>query len=343
MGPSGVGVWTALETWLHAIEGVPASAIVAVLAARDTVERDVEHALTHAAKHRASLVTLCDDDYPKQLTTIYDPPAALYVRGAFAPADEIAVAMVGSRYPSAYGIETAERFGRELAERGVTVVSGMARGIDGAAHRGALAGGGRTIAVLGSGLARLYPPEHRELADRIAELGAVISEFPLDTRPDKLHFPQRNRLISGLSLGVLVVEAAEKSGALITARYAGEQGREVLAVPGKISSPTSAGAHALLRDGATLVTSVDDILEALRLAPLAPPQRTQPSSHCVILALTPQEQSLLSHLSDEPLYVDDLATASGLLPAALSSILVNLELKRQVRQWPGQRYTVHSQ
>lgn len=338
---SGVGVWEASEQQLRSVESVPASLVAAMRPARKHLERDAAHALTDAQRQDATVITLVDAEYPARLKTIFDPPIVLYMRGALAPADEIAIAIVGSRHPTPYGIEVAEQFGRELAARGVTVVSGMARGIDSASHRGALAGDGRTIAVLGSGLARLYPPEHAELADQIAASGAVISEFPLTARASKTSFPQRNRVISGLALGVLVVEAAEKSGALITAGYAAEHGREMFAVPGKISSPLSAGTHALLKDGATLVTSVDDVLEELRLTPARVPQQKPRST--ALPTLTPQENLLLGLLSDEPLYVDDLAAAAQLAPAELSSILVRLELQQLVRQWPGQRYTLHSQ
>ncbi|MBI4342113.1 MAG: DNA-protecting protein DprA [Candidatus Omnitrophica bacterium] len=229
--------------------------------------------LERARRQGAAIVTPDDPGYPDALRTITDPPVALYLRGTLTEADRVAVAIVGSRHASLYGLQCAEQLAYELALRGVTVVSGLARGIDGAAHRGALRASGRTLAVLGSGLSRVYPDEHRQLAKEIAGHGAVLSEYPMETQPLPRHFPQRNRLISGLSLGVVVVEAAQRSGALITADCALEQGREVFAVPGPMTAVTSHGTHQLLKQGARLVTSVEDILEELRLQPETVPAR----------------------------------------------------------------------
>ena len=220
--------------------------------------------LDKSRKAGVKIVTYLDEDYPLVLRQIFSPPLVLYFRGEYIAEDQLALAVVGSRRPSIYGKMTAEKLSGELARRNITVISGLARGIDSCAHRGTLREKGRTIAVLGSGLGRLYPPENKKLAGEISENGLLVSEFPYDCAPAPANFPRRNRLISGFSLGVIVVEAAEKSGALITANFALEQGREVFAVPGKIDSPTSAGTHSLIKDGAKMVVSVEDILEELQ-------------------------------------------------------------------------------
>ncbi len=225
--------------------------------------------LACAQRQGVTLITWQDDSYPPALRTIPDPPLVLYVRGALAP-DEVAVAIVGSRQASPYGQQAAQQLSYDLALRGITVISGLARGIDACAHRGALKASGRTVAVLGSGLNHIYPPEHEALAHQITEQGALISEYPMDSSPIPHHFPRRNRIISGLALGVVVVEARSRSGALITADCALEQGREVFAVPGPITAITSQGTHALLKQGARLVSSIEDILEELRLTTVSP-------------------------------------------------------------------------
>lgn len=204
-----------------------------------------------------------DKDYPVNLRYIYQPPSTIYLRGELLLEDNIAIAIVGSRKATDYGLRNAERLGFELASRGVTVVSGLARGIDTAAHKGALRARGRTIAVLGSGLDVIYPPENKKLAEAITQYGAVISEFTPDAPPTRYNFPQRNRIISGLALGVVIVEAAKRSGSLITADFALEQGREVFALPGEIGSFTSEGTHNLIKQGAKLVQSIDDIIDEL--------------------------------------------------------------------------------
>ncbi len=224
---------------------------------------DLKKELDLIKRYNIKIVSFLDKGYPKNLKNIYDPPIALYVLGDLVPQDDAAIAIVGSRLASFYGIQQAERLGFELASRGVTVVSGLARGIDSSAHRGALKAGGRTLAVLGSGLLNIYPKEHRGLAEEISENGAVISEFPMRTIPERGNFPKRNRIISGLSLGVVVVEAAQRSGALITSDIAMEEGREVFAVPGKVDSITSRGTNRLIKQGAKLVETANDILEEL--------------------------------------------------------------------------------
>ncbi len=220
--------------------------------------------LEKSQKAEVKIVTYLDENYPLVLRQIFSPPLVLYIKGEYIAEDQLALAIVGSRRPSIYGRMTAEKLSGELVRRNITVISGLARGIDSCAHRGALKGKGRTIAVLGSGLGRLYPPENEKLAREICENGLIVSEFPYDCSPFPANFPRRNRLISGFSLGIVVVEAAARSGALITANFGLEQGREVFAVPGKIDSPTSAGTHRLIKDGAKMVVNVEDILEELK-------------------------------------------------------------------------------
>ena len=287
-------------------------------------------------------IALADDGYPAWLRAIADPPAALYCNGRIELHDRQAVAIVGARKATPYGLQITETLARELSGAGFTIVSGLARGIDAAAHRAALEAGGRTIAVLGCGLDVTYPPEHGRLREAITANGAVLTEFPVGTPPKPAHFPQRNRIISGLSLGVVVVEAAEDSGSLITARLALEQGREVFAVPGSIDAPLSQGPHGLIKQGAKLVETVDDIVEELLPQielPLAlPSPRRGEGKFSPPRGLAEVEQSMLAVMSRDPLHLDDLTERSGLTPAAVAGILLGLELKDVVRQLPGQRY-----
>jgi DNA processing protein len=293
-------------------------------------------------------LTIKDIDYPKNLRNIHRPPKQLYVNGAILPKDEWAVAIVGSRRASQYGIEVADRLGYELAVRGVTVVSGMARGIDTAAHRGALRAKGRTIAVMGSGHGNIYPPENAGLYKEIAATGAVVTEFEDSMEPLPYNFPQRNRIISGLSLGVVVVEAAKNSGALITADLALEQGREVFAVPGKISSVTSSGTNDLLKDGAKLIQSAEDIIEDLKTFQIAPLEGdalidkeevvSKKVKAYVQNSLTDSEKKIYSVLSDEPKYIDQIFEESALGAASGSKALLSLELKRLIKELPGKQF-----
>lgn len=232
---------------------------------RSIKKEDIDKEISLAKNLGLKIVTLDDPDYPENLKNIADPPIILYLKGELEKEDNFSLAIVGSRRASFYGLSLAEKFAFQLSENGFTIISGLARGIDSRAHQGALKYKGRTLAVIGSGLNNLYPSENQALAEKIAQNGAVISEFPLQTPPFKQNFPRRNRLISGLSLGVLVVEAARNSGALITADFALEQGREVFALPGKIDSDTSFGTNALIKDGAKLVSAVEDILEEFTL------------------------------------------------------------------------------
>ena len=313
-------------------DGVSAGAVKAVLSRRDAVDWRAEE--EEAARAGIRIVTQVDDEYPDILRKIHDPPLALYVRGRIESRDRNAVAVVGTRRPTRYGRDCASFFARGLAEAGFTVVSGLAEGIDASAHEAALAAGGRTIAVIGSGMMRLYPPNHAALAERIAGRGAVLSEFPLRREPDRTTFPIRNRIVSGLSLGTLVIEADMKSGALITARMAMEQGRQVFAVPGRIDSPMSRGANDLIRQGAKLVSDIDDIISEFEfLAPglgLGPGRRADAAPD-----VSEDERKLLDLLEDGEMDVDRLTRASGLKAGVVGALLIGLEMKKLVRMLPG--------
>lgn len=291
-----------------------------------------------------------DAGYPPLLAAIATPPE-LHIRGALVPDDALAIAIVGSRRATHYGTAQAERLAADLAMRGVTIVSGLARGIDTAAHRGALAAGGRTIAVLGTGVDVVYPPENGALAGEIARRGALVSQFPPGTPPSPWNFPIRNTVIAGLSLGVVVVEAAEKSGALITARLAAEIGREVFAIPGRITDTVSRGTHGLLQDGAKLVQQWSDVVEELPEAwrrlvgsedgpegarAAGPGDPDRPASPGDETGRSEQVMRLLR--SDEPQHIDDLIERSGLSPARLAADLLALELEGRARQLGGQRW-----
>jgi DNA processing protein len=316
---------------LAAVPGMSASAAERLL---DPEAARVEDDLSAMERLGTRLVLRSDPEYPPLLRQIFDPPAVLYVRGCLGEGDRCAVALVGSRRCSAYGRLNADRIARELAAAGVTVVSGLARGVDTAAHGGALAAGGRTVAVLGSGLGRVYPPENRSLADRIAAGGAVVSEFPMLDPPDAWHFPARNRIISGWCQGVCVIESPIDSGALITAEFAVEQGRDVFAVPGPVTDSRSRGAHALIRDGAALVEEAEDILAALGvMTATADPQLTLPDP-----ALTEDEQLVLRLLGPQPRTGDDLIAESGATAARVAAALVLLELKGLARKASGMTY-----
>jgi DNA processing protein len=300
----------------------------------------LEADLAWLAEPNRHLLRFTDPDFPPQLADIPQPPAALFVAGDPALLLGAQVALVGSRSASARGLANAREFARAFARAGLTVVSGLADGIDGAAHAGALEAGGATVAVIGTGPDLVYPRKHRELAARIAQYGAVVSEFPLGTTALPAHFPQRNRLIAGLALGTLVIEASLQSGSLITARLAGETGREVFALPGSIHSPLSRGCHKLIRDGARLTETAREVIEAL--APGAQALGAQlrqrleagPAGESESLAPTrsddPDYASLLAALGETPLGLDELTARTGLKPAELSSMLLLLELEGAV-------------
>jgi len=296
---------------------------------------DVDKELTLMAHHDVRLLALGTTDYPSSLASISDPPQLLFVRGTLLPADAKAIALVGSRSCTAYGRRMAERLAKGLVQAGYTVVSGLARGIDGVAHRAALDAGGRTLAVLAGGLSKIYPPEHADLARDVQASGALITESEMAMEPMAGMFPARNRIISGLSRAVVIVEAAERSGALITASHAAEQGRSVLAVPGPIDSPASGGTNALIRKGAILVRGVEEIFEELdgvRAAPSPPAPAPPPPS------LDESQRRLWDFLADQPRHMDEMAQKLGLGVPALSGMLLTLEMKRIVRRLPGNRY-----
>lgn len=316
------------------------------------------------------IISLNDKEYPENLKNIYGPPLCLYVKGELLPSDKLSLAIVGSRRASFYGLSCAEKFSYELADLGITIISGLARGIDTYAHKGALKARGRTLAVLGSGLNCVYPPENKRLSEDIAKIGAVISEFPFNTQPLAQNFPRRNRIISGLSLAVIVVEAARNSGALITSDFALEQGRDVFAVPGEVSSATSFGTNQLIKQGAKLIDSVEDILEELKpelkeftkaqtltySVERLPRQRrgiadrkadlcakrsfasAQKSASICENKLSDEERLVYNLLTDTPRYVDDIIEEVGLGSAKIMSILLKLEINRLIRQLPGKMF-----
>jgi len=284
------------------------------------------------------IVTLKDEDYPKRLKDIYDPPALLYVRGELKREDELAVAIVGSRKTAPYGRWITEKIGEDLARHGVTVVSGIARGIDSLAHKGAIQGGGRTIGVLGCGVDVIYPSENRSLFHQIIEHGAILSEFPMGSPPEGGHFPKRNRIISGLSLGVVVVQASAESGSLITAGCALEQGREVFAVPGNVGAEGSRGTNQLIKDGAKLVESSEDILEEI-LPQWRRGEGGPQKAETLVIDVGGEEEILYKLLGETPLHIDAIIRESQLDPGKVSSLLLNLELKGLISQWPGKCFS----
>jgi DNA processing protein len=314
-----------------AAAGLERRAVESLGKLKATVDPDAEWQRLQRAG--VSIVILDDPAYPSALREIADPPPVLYVRGELAPADDWAIAVVGTRRATVYGRQATERVVGDVARAGVTIVSGLARGIDTHAHRAALSVGGRTIAVLGSGLDRLYPEENRALAEQIAASGAILSEFPLGTPPDAINFPRRNRIVSGLARATLVVEADLKSGAMITATQAAEQGRDVFAVPGSIFSPLSAGPHQLIREGARVVAEASDILEELHLTAVVEERAAREA-----LPADPTEAALLQLLSDEPTHVDDLTRSAGIPSATVAATLTILELKGLARQLGAMQY-----
>lgn len=283
-----------------------------------------------------NFITRDEPHYPENLRKIFDPPPAIFLRGNLLPGDSLAVSVVGSRKPSPYGLAVAEKISKDIAVVGVTVVSGMARGIDSSAHRGAISAGGRTIAVLGCGPDVIYPRENYKLMEKIIEQGAVISEFPPGTPPEPWHFPCRNRIISGLSLGTVVVEAAEKSGALITSDFALEQGRDVMAVPGNVTSILSRGSHRLIKQGARLVEGAGDILDEIGMDRIFPARGTANEGQ---VKMSKEEEQVYKLLSLEPVSLDQLISGSGLLPQKAMAALMYLEIKGLAKQLPGKFYT----
>lgn len=290
------------------------------------------------------VITQLDEEYPESLREIYDPPVVLYVKGRMEPRDRQAVAMVGSRQTTHYGIETARKLAWQLAASGVTVVSGGARGIDTATHQGALAAKGRTIAVLGTGINIVFPPENSELFERIAATGAVITQFPFNRPADKQSFPIRNRIVAGMTLGTVVVEANLTSGALITAGLATEYGRQVFAVPGRVDSPRSKGCHDLIKTGAKLCENVEDILSEFEyLFPASNRAATLSEGGArLTIELSADEQKILGALDHEERQIDEIIRHAGLPVATVSVTLLGLEMKRLVRQLPGKIFARNS-
>jgi len=327
-------VLSAAPSDLRRVQGIGAELTRRIAVAKSEI--DVQAELDLCAANGIKILADHDPVYPRMLREIHDPPGILFVRGDILPQDAISIAIVGSRHATQYGLAQAERLAGSLARAGITIVSGLARGIDAAAHRGALAAGGRTLAVLGSGVLNMYPPEHAGLADEVAAQGAVLSESPPRSPPLSGAFPQRNRIVSGLSLGVLVVEASTQSGALISARHAMEQGREVFAVPGRVDNRMSRGCHRLIRDGAKLVETAEDVLE--ELGPLVAPTTAasgEPVHHPAELLLNELEQEVLAVISSEAMTIDAVVSASKLpTPQVLSTISV-LEMRHLVRRLSG--------
>ncbi len=315
--------------------GVGEKLALKIVVQRDSIDPEAE--IEKAEEQGARIITPLDEEYPDALKAIHDPPLALYIKGHLHDADRKALAIVGSRATSQYGLKAADRFAFQLGQTGFTVVSGLARGTDTAAHMGALKSKGRTIAVLGGALDCLYPPENAELAEKIAKQGAVISEYPLGRQADRMTFPYRNRIISGLSMGVLLIESDIKGGSMHTADAANEQGRTVFALPGRIDTPGAKGPHLLIRNGAKLVQSLDDILEEYELlipaAELEAPAAATAARPDV--PLTEPESNVVQALWEEPLDVDALARAVGMASHELSGLLLGLEMKRVIRTLPG--------
>jgi len=328
------GVFAAAPSDWRRVPGIGSELTRRLAVAREDI--DVQAEIDLCREHNIRILAETDDDYPRTLREIHDPPGILFVRGQIMPQDAIAIAIVGSRHATHYGLTQAERLAGSLARAGLTIVSGLARGIDGAAHRGALAAGGRTIAVLGSGILNLYPPEHAELADEVVRQGAIVSEAPPRSPPMSGAFPQRNRIITGMSLGTVVVEASVKSGALISARHAMEQGREVYAVPGRVDNRMAHGCHRLIRDGAKLVETAEDVLE--ELGPLVAPATNAAGDevhHPAELLLNELEQQVLAAIDSEPTTIDAIVFQSQLPASQVLATISVLEMRHLVKRTSG--------
>ncbi len=331
---SAAGALAAAPADLRNVNGVGSKLVSAIVSAPETI--NVAQQLAICKENQIEILDRDSEKYPVPLSEIYDPPSILFSRGTLLPADNLAIAIVGSRHATNYGIKTASRLARGLAMAGFTIVSGLARGIDAAAHHGAMEAGGRTLAVLGGGHLRLYPAEHAELAKRISSQGAVLTESLPESAPKNGSFPRRNRIVSGLSLGVIVVEAAQRSGALISARLAMEQGREVFAVPGRIDNRMSRGCHQLLKDGAKLVESIDDVLE--ELGPLATPTQIDSETeirHPAELKLSDQESLVLNAIKIDATEFDLIMEQTGLPASRVLSTISVLEMRRLVKRVSG--------
>lgn len=324
---------------LLSIEGLRKNTALAIIKFKRAEKIDRE--LDELERQKVGVLTAQDPRYPALLAKIHDPPPYLYYQGTLSPQNDRSLAMVGSRQASPYGIKVTERLAWALSQKSLTIVSGLARGIDAAAHQGALMAQGRTVAVLGSGLDVIYPPENNKLFERIVEEGLVYSEFPLGTLPERQNFPIRNRIISGMSLGVVIVEATQRSGSLITARLALEQGREVFAVPGSVESFKSSGTHSLIKQGAKLVEHAGDILEELPGEEKS--RENVPGLKVGVdekpLSLPPQEKKVWDLLSDGSMHVDQMVRQSGMGISPLLSLLLEMELKGLIKQLPGKYFS----
>jgi DNA processing protein len=315
--------------WLSA--GISQKVVSQFILVRQQVDLDL--VMEKASVNGVEILTWQDADYPRRLKEIDQSPPVLFVKGSISVEDDWAVAVVGTRRVTPYGRQVADELGRYLAQNGVTVVSGLARGVDAIAHQSALQAGGRTFAVMGSGVDVIYPPEHRKLAGDITRQGALISDYPLGTQPDGVNFPPRNRIISGLSLATVVVEAGEKSGALITAEFAVDQGRDVFAVPGSILAAQSEGTNHLIEQGARPLLRMNEILEALKLEQIPEKQQVRK-----LAPMTSDEKKLLTNLSSEPVHIDQLCELTGLPITDVSATLTMMELKGFVSQVGGMNY-----
>ena len=327
-------VLAATTTQLQQVDGVGHRLAQAIVDAKEKIDPATELAACHQAD--IQILTRSADAYPRLLQEIPDPPGILFLQGKLQAADALAIAVVGSRNATRYGLTQAQRIATGLAQAGITVVAGLARGIDAAAHRAALGAGGRTLAIMGGGLLKIYPPEHAELAGKIREQGCLLSEMPPHFVATRHSFPRRNRIISGLTLGTLVVEAAERSGALITARQAMEQNRDVFAIPGPVDSRNAKGCHALIRDGAVLVESVDDILDAL--GPLVEENQREDGRairHPAELQLNSNETSVLQAIGSEPTLIDQIVQQTKLPTQRVLSTLSVLEVRKLISRLPG--------
>ncbi len=324
--------WDAPATELKKA-GLDSKSVTAIVNLRPRIFPDAE--IDNLNKYKVKAIPCNSSEYPQRLKEIHDYPPIIYVRGALSHEDKCSVAVVGTRRATAYGRQVTEEIVTDLSKNKITIVSGLAKGIDSIAHRAALDAGGRTIAIFASGLDTVYPAENVRLAREIIDHGALISEYPLGTRPKADNFPRRNRILSGISLGVLVVEAGEKSGALITVEQALQQNREVFAIPGSILSPTSRGTNTLLQQGAKLVRNYVDILEELNLAMV-----TQQLEMKELLPTDKTESLLLKQLSTEPMHIDQVCRQSGLAAALVGSTLTMMELKGMVKQVGGMNYVL---
>jgi DNA processing protein len=315
--------------------GVGEKLALKIITQRDSI--DVEGELEKAEEFGARIVTQLDDEYPAALKSIHDPPLALYIKGSFKPEDAKSIGIVGSRSTSHYGLSAADRLAYQLGQTGFAVVSGLARGTDTAAHMGALKSKGRTIAVLGGALDCLYPPENAGLAEQIATQGAVVSEYPMGRQADRMTFPYRNRIISGLSMGVLLIESAVKGGSMHTAEAAMEQGRTVFALPGRIDTPGAKGPHLLIKNGAKLVETLDDILDEYEFL-IPAEEREAPENEAAArpdVPMTDKETEIVEALWQEPKDMDTLAREVSVPSHELSGLLLGLEMKRVIRTLPG--------